>query len=248
MNRTSLAAVVTSLLAGVAPSFAGATPSENPVFSVGLLGSYSELEFTGRRTSSSEHIPEAGLFLNFGNKMTGRGGLVYQAEITGQYSEEKHQRVTDGQADLDLGWRMALDAENFFDVLIGAGYKWNRYDPDFNKYDINLTNRTPFAKVAAGYNHAFSTSTLRLEAGVRKVINGNAQLEIHNVDSEEQDLKDTTNPFVELSWLFNQEGSIPVIASLYYNRFKYDLDGQFQLTDFDKQTRDEYGVKLGIVF
>jgi hypothetical protein len=248
MNRTSLAAVVTSLLAGVAPPFTGATPSEAPVFAVGLLGSYSELEFKGRSSTSTEHIPQAGAFLNFGNKMTGRGGLVYQAEITGQYSEEKHQRVTDGQADLDLGWRMALDADNFLDVLIGGGYKWNRYDPDFNKYDINLTNRTPFAKVAAGYNHAFSTSTLRLEAGVRKVINGDAQLQIHGVSSQELDLEDTTNPFVELNWLFNQQGAIAFIAGLYYNRFEYDLDGQFQFTDFDKQTREEYGAKIGIVF
>jgi hypothetical protein len=248
MNRTSLAAVVTSLLAGFAPPLTCAAPSEDPVFAVGVLGSYSELEFTGSSTTSTEHIPEAGLFLNFGNKMTGRGGLVYQAEITGQYSEEKHQRVTDGQADLDLGWRLALDADNFLDVLIGAGYKWNRYDPDFHRYDINLTNRTPFAKVAAGYNHAFSSSTLRLEAGVRQVIDGDAQLEIHDLGSQELDLKDTTNPYVELSWLFNQQGSVPLIASLYFNRYEYELDGQFQFTDFDKQTRDEYGVKLGIVF
>jgi hypothetical protein len=248
MNRTSLAAVVTSLLAGLAPPIISATPSQAPVFAVGLLGSYSELEFSGRGTTSTEHIPEAGLFLNFGNKMTGGPGLVYQAEITGQYSEEKHQRVSDGQADLDLGWRLALDTENFLDVLIGAGYKWNRYDPDFNRYDINLTNRTPFAKLALGYNHAFSNSTLRLEAGVRQVIDGDSRLEINDVGSQELDLEDTTNPYVELSWLFNQQGSVPVIASLYFNRYEYETDGQFQFTDFDKQTRDEYGAKIGIVF
>lgn len=80
------------------------------------MGSYSELEFTGSGTTSTEHIPEAGLFLNFGNKMTGGAGLVYQAEITGQYSEEKHQRVSDGQADLDLGWRLeaGLGYREFF--------------------------------------------------------------------------------------------------------------------------------------
>ncbi|MNI80664.1 hypothetical protein D3C73_1372090 [compost metagenome] len=141
-----------------------------------------------------------------------------------------------------------MDTENFLDVLIGAGYKWNRYDPDFNKYDINLTNRTPFAKLALGYNHAFSNSTLRLEAGVRQVIDGDSQLEINDVGSQELDLEDTTNPFVELSWLFNQQGSVPVIASLYFNRYEYETDGQFQFTDFDKQTRDEYGAKIGIVF
>ncbi|MNF92064.1 hypothetical protein D3C84_746970 [compost metagenome] len=73
-------------------------------------------------------------------------------------------------------------------------------------------------------------------------------MEINDVGSQELDLEDTTNPFVELSWLFNQQGSVPVIASLYFNRYEYETDGQFQFTDFDKQTRDEYGAKIGIVF
>lgn len=248
MKRTNLAAVVTTLLAGTAPTISSAAPPTDPVFAFGLLGSYSVLEFTGRRSTDTERMPEGGLFLNFGNKMTAQTGLVYHAEISGQYSEKQNQKVKDGQADLDLGWRIALNARNFVDILLGGGYKWNRFQPDFNKYDIDLTSRTPFAKAAAGYNYQFNTTTLRFEAGIRKAINGDSQLKLRGINSESLDLKDSTNPFVELSLLLNQHGAISVITSLYYNRFKYDLDGQFMVTDFDKQTRDEYGAKLGLVF
>ncbi|CAI8838017.1 OMP_b-brl domain-containing protein [Pseudomonas sp. IT-P253] len=248
MKRTNLTAVVTLLFAGSLPTTSSAAPSTDPLFAFGLLGSYSVLEFTGRKSSNTEHMPEGGLFLNFGNKMTAQTGLIYQAEISGQYSEKKNQKVKDGQADLDVGWRMAFDARNFMDVLLGGGYKWNRFEPDSDKYNIDLTSRTPFAKIAAGYNHQFNTTVLRFEAGIRRSINGDSQLKLHGISSENQDLKDSTNPYIELSFLFNQQGSIPVIASLYYNRFKYDLDGQFAVTDIKKQTREEYGAKLGLAF
>ena len=248
MNRRNLTAVITTLLAGIAPTTSSAATLTDPIFAFGLLGSYSVLEFSGHRSSNTEHMPEGGLFLNYGNKMTAQTGFVCHAEISGQYSEKQDQKVKDGQADLDLGWRIALNSSNFIDFLLGGGYKWNRFKPDSNKYDIDLTNRTSFAKAAAGYNHQFSTTIVRIEAGIRKGINGDAQLKLHGISSESLDLKNSTNPFIELSFLFNPHESIPVVASLYFNRFNYDLDGQFAVTTFDKQTRDEYGVKLGIAF
>lgn len=248
MKRHNLATLVTAVVASVAPHLSQAATSTAPIVAVGGLGSYSELEFKGHKSTSSEHMPEWGLFLSFGNKMTAQTGLVYQAEITGQYVDRQGQKVQDLQADLDLGWRAALDERNFVDVLVGGGYKWNRFDPNFNKFDINLTSRTPFAKIAAGYNHLFDTATVRLEAGVRKSIEGDSELKIHGVGSQTLDLKDTSNPYAELHLLFNQQGAVPFIAILYYNHFKYDLDGQFTVTDFDQQIRDEYGLKLGVVF
>ncbi|MFY0732002.1 hypothetical protein [Pseudomonas sp. NFX15] len=248
MNRTSLAAVVTSLLSLTVPATSSASLPTDPILSVGLLGSYSELEFTGHRSNTTEHMPEGGLFLNYGNKMTAQSGLVYLAEITGQYSEKQNQKVKDSELDLDVGWRTALDNTNSIDVLLGGGYKWNRFEPDTKKHDVDLTSRTPFAKAAAGYNHRFGDTTLRLEAGVRRMLNGDSQLNVHGVSSDTENLNDTNNPFVEFSALFNQQGSMPLIATLYYNRFKYDLDGQFTHTDLNKQTRDEYGAKIGLVF
>ncbi|MDD2056455.1 hypothetical protein N5D52_18050 [Pseudomonas sp. GD03860] len=248
MKTTIIAAAVTTTLAGFVPVLTMAATTTDPVLGVGLIGSYSELEFKGRTSTDTEYIPEGGLFINFGNKLTAHTGLVYQAELSGQYVERQGERVKDAQADVDLGWRVALDDSNFIDALIGAGYKWNRFHPDYSKYDIELTSRTPFAKVAIGYNHQFDNATVRLEAGVRKTIDGDSRLEISRVGSDTLDLKDTSNPYAELHVLFNQQGDFPVVATLYYSHFKYDLDGQFLITNFDKQTRNEYGAKLGLVF
>jgi hypothetical protein len=248
MNKSIPIAVACTLVVLNAPATCHAALSADPVLSFGVLGSYSELDFKGQGSTQTERMPEGGLFLNYGNKMTAHDGLFYLAEITGQYSEKQGQKVEDSQVDLDLGWRMALDSSNFVDGLLGAGYKWNRFDPGYHKYDVDLTSRTPFVKAAAGYNHLFSDATFRVEVGVRQSIQGDAQLNIHGVDNERQDLKDSTDPYIELSLLFNQQGDLPIIAMVYYNRFNYDLDGQFTHSDYDKQVRDEIGGKLGMVF
>lgn len=247
MKTAMLTAVVTPLLLITAPTVGHAQTSTAPLFTVGLQGSYTQLELNGRG-NDTEHMPEGGLFLNYGNKMTAKDGLVYQAEASGMYSKKQNHKLKDGQADLDLGWRMALSERHSLDLLLGAGYKWNRLQPNTSRYDVDLTNRTPFGKVAAGYNYRFNNATLRFEAGIRQVINGDSQLEIHGISSEDVDLNDTSNPFVELSVLFNQDGSVPVLASLYFSRYNYELDGQFLMTDSDEQTRDEYGLKVGISF
>lgn len=247
MKTINLLAVACALVAVTSAPTSTAAVNTEPVIAVGLLGSYSELEFKGP-SNDIERMPEGGVFLNYGNKLTGHAGLVFQAEISGQYSEKQGQRVKDLQADLDLGWRLALDASNFLDMLVGAGYKWNRFDPGYNKYDIELTNRTPFAKVAIGYNHQFDTAALRLEAGARRSLEGDAQLDVQGISNQTLNLQSSTDPYVELSVLFNSQGSLPIVASLYYNRFNYDPEGQFDFSQYDKQIRNEYGAKLGIVF
>lgn len=146
MKTINLLAVACALVSVTSAPTSTAAVNTEPVIAVGLLGSYSELEFKGP-SNDIERMPEGGVFLNYGNKLTGHAGLVFQAEISGQYSENQGQRVKDLQADLDLGWRLALDASNFLDMLVGAGYKWNRFDPGYNKYDIELTNRTPSPKL-----------------------------------------------------------------------------------------------------
>lgn len=249
MKRISLAVLVaTSALTSTFSTFSNASSPTDPIVVVGVLGSYSELEFKGKRNTDTEHMPEGGLFLSYGNKMTAREGLFYNGELSGNYSKRDDQEVKDVQADLDLGWRFAVDAHNAVDVLVGAGYKWNRFQPASKKYDIDFTSRTPFIKIAAGYNHSFDNATLRLEAGLRNTVNGDARLKISRIDSESDDLKDSTNPFVEVSLLFNQQGALPVLATLYYNHFKYDVDGTMKVSEFDRQTRNEFGAKIGIAF
>lgn len=242
--------VLASILicSGVIPVAANAKSAFKPLLGVGLLGNYTETAFSQGDFTGTAHMPEGGGFLNFGNKMTAENGLVYHAEISGKYAEKYSEEVKDAQVDLDLGWRLALGARNSVDLLAGGGYKHNQFSQDLDGYHLDLTSRTPFAKLAAGYNHRLTDITVRVAAGARSAINGDTRLKISGIYSKRVDLKNRTNPFVEVTFLFNRQGDLPIFASAYYNRFKYDLDGAFAIAQLDKQTRDEYGAKLGVTF
>ncbi|SAM34688.1 outer membrane beta-barrel protein [Pseudomonas sp. 1 R 17] len=238
-----------SLLALVAaPAVVFAAPSTDPISTFGILGSYNDFKLEGGSESDKDHMPEAGLFYNFGNKLTAESGFIYQAGVEAKYGKKSDNKLKEGQADLDLGWRAALDARNFVDVIVGGGYSWTRYELDSNDYDMELTNKSPFAKAALGYNHQFDDMTLRFEAGARRTIDGRTKLKVDGVGSDTVDLKDRTNPYAEVSLLMNQKGDLPVMAGLYYTRTEYKLDGDSEVADNTRLKRDEYGVKLGIAF
>ena len=239
----------TSLLALVAaPGVVFAAPSTDPISTFGIMGSYNDFKLEGGSESDKDHMPEAGLFYNFGNKLTAESGFIYQAGIEAKYGEKSDNKLKEGQADLDLGWRAALDARNFVDVIVGGGYTWTRYEPDTNGYDMKLTNKSPFAKAALGYNHQFDDSTLRVELGARHSIGGEAHLKVDDIGSDTVDLKDRTNPYAEVSLLMNQKVDLPVMAGLYYTRTEYKLDNDSYVADNTKLKRDEYGFKVGIAF
>jgi hypothetical protein len=238
-----------SLLALVAaPAVVFAAPSTDPISTFGILGSYNDFKLEGGSESDKDHMPEAGLFYNFGNKLTAESGFIYQAGVEAKYGKKSDNKLKEGQADLDLGWRAALDARNFVDVIVGGGYSWTRYELDSNDYDMELTNKSPFAKAALGYNHQFDDMTLRFEAGARRTIDGRTKLKVDGVGSDTVDLKDRTNPYAEVSLLMNQKGDLPVMAGLYYTRTEYKLDGDSEVADNTRLKRDEYGVKVGIAF
>ena len=153
-----------SLLALVAaPAVVFAAPSTAPISTFGLLGSYNDFKLEGGSESDKDDMPEVGLFYNFGNKLTAESGFIYQAGIQAKYGKKSDNKLKDGQADLDLGWRAALDARNSVDVIVGGGYSWTRYELDSNDYDLELTSKSPFAKAALGYNHQFDDMTLHEE-------------------------------------------------------------------------------------
>ena len=231
-----------------APLAVMAAPSTDPLFNVGLLGSYTDFKFEGGSRSDKEHMGQGGVFANYGNKMTAESGFIYQLGGEAKYSKKDGNKLKEAQADLDLGWRAALDARNFVDVIVGGGYSWTRYEPDTNGYDMKLTNKSPFAKAALGYNHQFDDMTLRVEAGARHTIDGRAKLKVDGVGSDSVDLKDRTNPYAEVSLLMNQKGDLPVMAGLYYTRTEYKLDNDSYVADNTKLKRDEYGFKVGIAF
>ena len=242
LKGSSLLALVT------APAVVFAAAPTGPISVLGLQGSYNDFKLEGGSESDKDHMPEAGLFYNFGNKLTAESGFIYKAVIEAKYGEKSSNKLKEGQADLDLGWRAALDARNFVDVIVGGGYSWTRYEPDTNDYDVKLTNKSPFAKAALGYNHQFDDMTLRVEAGARRTIDGRAKLKVDGLGSDTVDLKDRTNPYAEVSLLMNQKGDLPVMAGLYYTRTEYKLDDDSYVADNTKLKRDEYGFKVGIAF
>lgn len=230
------------------PLAAVAAPSTDPLFTFGVLGSYDKFKFEGGDESDSDHLGQGGVFANFGNKMTAESGFVYQIGGQAKYGEKDDNKLKEAQADLDLGWRAAIDARNFVDVIVGGGYSWSRFEPAINGVDVELTNKSPFAKAALGYNHQFDASTLRVELGARRTIDGRAKLDVEDFGNDSVDLKDRTNPYAEVSLLMNQKGDLPIQAGVYYTRTEYKLDGDSEVADNTKLKRDEFGVKVGLAF
>ncbi len=237
---------VLALLA--APLAAVAAPSTDPLFTLGLLGSYDKFKFEGGSESDSDHLGQGGVFATFGNKLTAESGFIYQAGAQAKYGKKNDNKLKEAQADLDLGWRAALDARNFVDLTVGGGYSWSRFEPQINDLDVELTARSPFAKAALGYNHQFDASTLRVEVGARHTIDGRAKLKVDDFGSDTVDLKDRTNPYAEVSLLLNQNGGLPLQVGAYYTRTEYKLDEDSAAADNTKLKRDEFGVKLGMAF
>lgn len=137
----------TCLLALIAaPLAATAAPSTDPLFTIGLQGAYDKFKFEGGSESDKEHMGQGGVFATFGNKLTAESGFIYQIGAEAKYGKKNDNKLKEAQADLDLGWRAALDARNFVDVTVGGGYSWSRFEPEINDLDTKLTVKSPFAK------------------------------------------------------------------------------------------------------
>jgi len=246
-TRHLLAPTCILALLGV-PLAAVAAPSTDPLFTLGLSGSYDTFKFEGGSESDKEHLGQGGVFATFGNKLTAESGFIYQAGAEAKYGKKNDNKLKEAQADLDLGWRAALDARNFVDVTLGGGYSWSRYEPQINDLDTRLTVKSPFAKAALGYNHQFDASTLRVEVGARHTLDGRARLKVDDFGSDSVDLKDRTNPYAEVSLLMNQQGGMPIQLGAYYTRTEYKLDEDSEVADNTRLKRDEFGVKVGLAF
>ena len=230
------------------PLAAMAAPSTDPLFTFGLQGSYDKFKFEGGDDSDTDHLGQGGVFATFGNKMTAESGLIYQIGADAKYGEKNDNKLKEAQADLDLGWRAALDARNSVDLSVGGGYSWTRFEPSDDDFDVELTGKSPFAKAALGYNHQFDSSTLRVEVGARRTLDGRAKIKVDDIGSDTVDLKDRTNPYAEVSLLMNRNGGLPVHAGVYYTRTEYQLDEDSDVADDTKLKRDEFGVRVGLAF
>ncbi len=227
-----------------------ATPSD-PISTFGISGSYNEYELESDIDpidGEDENLPKGGLFYSFGNKMTGESGLVYEAGVAAKYGEKDDSELLEGQFDVDLGLRAALQGDNYVDVIVGGGYAWSRFEPDGSS-DVELTTKGPFAKAAVGYNHKFSSTTMRFEAGARYTIDGETKLDVDDVGGDTVDLEDRAHPYAELSFLWKQGyRGLPVMASVYYTQTRYELDEAYDVAGDTELKNDEIGFKLGLAF
>ena len=225
---------------------------EGPVSNLGIIGAYNEYELNSDNANvdgRDENVGKAGLFYNYGNKMTGGPGFIYQIGVDARYGERNDDEIKDARADLDLGMRMPLGDSSNLDLLIGAGYDWSRFEmDDTNVGDVELSNKSPFAKAAVGWQHKGDTLTTRLEVGTRYSIEGEGKVKLDGVGSETVDLEDKFNPYAELNFLWDRGFGVPVTAGLYYTQTNYELKNRRDLAANAELESNEFGVKLGVVF
>src|SRR5690606_19443661 len=123
----------------------------DPISTLGVIGSHNQYKLTVDDESDKERLNQGGLYYSFGNKLTGQEGFIYQIGVQGQYREKDDIEYKSAMAELDLGARAALSANNYVDLLVGAGYDWGRTEQDdvtvgIFEEDVQLTTKSPFAK------------------------------------------------------------------------------------------------------
>lgn len=248
LNPLSSTAVLAMCLAGTQ---AFAQTATGPISNFGVIGSHNQYKLTIDGESDKERLNQGGLYYNFGNKLTGQEGFIYQIGIEGQYREKDDVEYLSARADLDLGLRAALSSNNYIDLIVGGGYDWGRIEQDdvglFDE-DVELTTRSPFAKAGVGYNYLTPDYTVRLEVGARYSIEAESKLKVAG-ESDTVDLKDKANPYGELSVLWNKGiNNMPISTSLYYTQTRYELDSNSVFADNSKLKKEEIGLKVGLAF
>ncbi len=227
-----------------------ALQAAEPVSNIGITGSHNTYKLSSKIDDLDNHkkrMAKGGIYYNFGNKMTGEEGMIFQAGIEAKYGKKDDVKDKEAQADLDVGYRMRLDDRNYVDAVVGAGYQYNRFD-DKKGLDVRLVNKSPFAKAGVGLNHKGDTMLTRLEVGTRYSINGKSTAKVENVGSETVDLKNKYSPYAELNFMWDKGyNDLPLTAGVYYTQHNYELKDKYNVGD-TKLKNDEIGLKLGMNF
>ncbi len=221
-----------------------------PVSNIGITGSHNRYTLSSDINgldSNKERMPKGGLYYNFGNKMTGEEGLVFQAGIDAKYGEKNDVKDKEAQADLDLGYRLRIGDRSYIDGIVGAGYRYNQLD-DKKDLDVRLTNKSPFAKAGIGFNHKGDSVLTRLEVGTRYSVNAESTIKVEGLGSETVDLKDRYSPYAELNFMWDKGyNDLPLTAGLYYTQHNYKLKDKDNIANTELKN-DEIGFKLGVAF
>lgn len=223
----------------------------DPVSNLGIIIAADKYEMNSDNDDvdgRDETVGKGGIFYNYGNKMTGGPGTIFQIGADVRYGEKNDNEVKDARAEADLGMRMALSNNSNFDVLVGVGYDWTRFELADNFDDVELSNKSPFAKAAIGWHHQGDTVTTRLEVGTRYSIEGEGKVKLSGYGSETADLENKFNPYAELNFLWDRGQGFPFTAGVYYTQTNYELDDDELLADNTELESNEFGVKLGVLF
>lgn len=227
-----------------------ALQAAEPVSNIGITGSHNTYKLSSKVDDLDNHkkrMAKGGIYYNFGNKMTGEEGLIFQAGIEAKYGKKDEVKDKEAQADLDVGYRMRLDDRNYIDGIVGAGYQYNRFD-DKKGLDVRLVNKSPFAKAGLGFNHKGDTVLTRLEVGTRYNMKAKSTIKVEHLGSETVDLKNKYSPYAELNFMWDKGyNDLPLTAGLYYTQHNYELKDKYNVGD-TKLKNDEIGLKLGMIF
>ncbi len=227
-----------------------ALQAAEPVSNIGITGSHNKYKMSSninQLDNHNERMPKGGIYYNFGNKMTGEEGIIFQAGVEAKYGKKSDVEDKEAQADLDVGYRMRIDERNYIDGVVGAGYQYNRFD-DKKGLDVRLVNKSPFAKAGVGFNHKGDTVLTRLEVGTRYSVEGKSTLKVENIGSETVDLKSKYSPYAELNFMWDKGyNGLPLTAGLYYTQHNYELKDKYNVGDTELKN-DEIGLKLGMAF
>ena len=227
-----------------------AIQAAEPVSNIGLTGSHNRYKLSSDIDGLDNHkerMPKAGIYYNFGNKMTGEEGLVYQAGIEAKYGKKNDVKDKEAQADLDLGYRLRVGDRSYIDGIVGAGYQYNQLD-DKKGLDVRLTNKSPFAKAGIGFNHRGDSVLTRLEVGTRYNINAESKIKVEGFGNQTVDLKDRYSPYAELNFMWDKGyNDLPLTAGLYYTQHNYKLKDKYNVANTELKN-DEIGFKLGLAF
>ena len=235
MKTKLLTAVAVACSTTALPAFAQNITDLGAVTTVGASSARDKV-VTERIHKPTTH----GLFVDHGNKMTAPSGVIYSfgAGINrGKEGVLKYSNVgIQGQA----GYRMSVAKSLSVDAL--GGLEYNKFTISSDDGDLKFKHPTLKAGVGANYFASQDTS-LRAEFGYAYNFKGHTKDQSVTPNSS-TDLKNTVNPYVELSVL-NTSIGLPVFASIYHTKttYKFDMnDEQVQVS------QTETGLKVGLAF
>lgn len=228
-----------------------ALQAAEPISNIGITGSHNTYKISSDiddLDNNKQRMPKAGIYYNYGNKMTGGEGLIYQAGIDAKYGKRNDVKDKQAQIEADVGYRMDLGNRNYIDGIVGAGYKHSRVD-DTKGNDVRVTTKSPFVKAGVGFNHQGDSVLTRLEVGTRYNVDAESKIKVQNVGgSTTVNLKDKYNPYASLDFMWDKGyNDLPLTAGVYYTKTNYQLKDKYYVAN-TKLKNDEFGVKLGLAF